>query len=248
MTVTRIATSTPTDILVRGKSLPGELMGQLDFTQMICFQILGRVPPPPAIAVLDACLVALLEHGLTPSAIASRLVYSSAPEAMQGAVAAGLLGVGGRFVGTAEGAALLLERVAKGEDPAAIVSEHRAARRTLPGFGHDTHTPDDPRTPRLFAIARAQGTAGKHIDAALALSAALDRALGKHLTINATGAMAAVLLDAGFPASLMRGFALIARCAGLVGHIYEEQQDPAMATLWDAAARAVPYEESEKKK
>jgi citrate synthase len=245
MTTTRIAVSTPDDILVRGKSLCHELMGALSFTEMICFHVLGRVPTAAQRALVDASLLALMEHGLTPSVLSARLVYSSAPEALQGAVSAGLLGVGSRFVGTVEGCAQLLDRMIAG-DPAAeagrIVDEHRAARRPLPGFGHNLHVPDDPRTPRLFALAREQGVAGPRLAAIELLSAALDRALGRHLTINATGAVAAVLGDVGVPAAIMRGFVLIARCAGLVGHIHEEQQDPALVSIWEAAERAVPYE------
>lgn len=243
---TSIATSTADDVFVRGKSLCRELIGQLSFTEMMYFQILGEMPTPAQTAVVDACLVALMEHGLTPSALAARLVYSSASEAMQGAVAAGLLGVGSRFVGTVEGCAELLARIAAAAEPAAeasrVVDEHRAARAPLPGFGHDQHTPDDPRTPRLFELARARGVAGRHIVAVEVLSRTLDRAVGKHITINATGAVAAALADCGVPPHIMRGFALIARCAGLVGHIREEQQKPAMRSIWAAAERAVPYD------
>jgi citrate synthase len=245
---THIAVSTPEDIIVRGKSLCHELMGSLSFTEMMCFQILGRVPDPAQRALVDACLLSLMEHGLTPSVLTARLVYSSAPEALQAAVGAGLMGVGSRFVGTVEGCAALLARLtaAAVTDTAAeaerIVEEHRSARQPLPGFGHNLHVPDDPRTPRLFALARQHGVAGAHVDAIQVLSAALDRALGRHLTINATGAVAAVLGDVGVPAAIMRGFVLVARCAGLVGHVHEEQQRPAMTTIWEAAERAIPYD------
>ncbi len=242
---TRIATSSPDAIEVRGRDLCRELIGQVSFTEMMCLLILGRVPEPPAIAVVDACLVALAEHGLTPSALATRLVYGSAPEALQGAVAAGLLGVGGRFVGTVEGCARLLARIAAAPDPEAeaqrVVDEHRAARQPLPGFGHPLHTPDDPRSPRILGLARERGVAGRHVAAVATLSAALDRTLGRHVTLNATGAVAAALADCGVPAEIMRGFALVARCAGLVGHVHEEQLQPAMSAIWDAAERAVPY-------
>ncbi|HTE55200.1 MAG TPA: citryl-CoA lyase [Kofleriaceae bacterium] len=243
---TAIATSTADDIIVRGRSLCGELIGRLSFTEMMWFQVLGVAPSAAQTAVIDACMVALMEHGLTPSALAARLVYSSATEAMQGGVAAGLLAVGNRFVGTTEGCAVLLARVAAAADPAAeaarVVGEHRAARAPVPGFGHDLHAPDDPRTPRLFQIARERGVAGRHIAAIELVSAALDRAIGKHVTVNATGAVAAALADCGAPPAIMRGFALVARCAGLVGHIHEEQQRPAMPSIWAAAERAVPYD------
>jgi citrate synthase len=249
-TTTSIATSTPDDILVRGKSLCHELMGTLGFTDMMCFQILGRVPTPAQRALVDASLLALMEHGLTPSVLTARLIYSSAPEALQAAVGAGLMGVGSRFVGTVEGCAGLLERMIAADaaasdlvsEAASIVDEHRRAKRPVPGFGHNLHVPDDPRTPRLFALARQHGVAGAHVAALEVLSSTLDRALGRHLTINATGAVAAVLGDVGVPAAIMRGFVLVARCAGLVGHIHEEQQRPAMMTIWESAERAIPYD------
>jgi citrate synthase len=243
---TSIATSTPDDVFVRGKSLTKELIGKLTFTEMAFFQITGRMPTPGQTAVVDACLVTLLEHGLTPSAIAARLVCSSAPEAMQGAVAAGLLGVGGVFVGTVEGCAALLARLVAAPDVAkealAIADEHRAAKRPIPGFGHPQHKPDDPRTPRILEVATEHGVASSHVHALRALGAAVDRAFGKHVTINATGAIAAALGDCGVPPEIMRGFALIARCAGLVGHVHEEQRRPAMRALWEAADGAVPYD------
>ncbi len=238
---TSICTSTPDDIQIRGKSLVHDLLGKLGFTEMMCFQILGRVPEPGVLATIDASLVALMEHGLTPSVISSRLTYGSAPEALQGAVAAGLLSVGSVFVGTAEGCAKNLARIVAGADPQAIVDEHRAARRSLPGFGHPIHVPDDPRTPVILGVAKGRGVAGAHVAALEALSAAVDRTLGRHITVNATGAVAAALADCGVPVEIMRGFALIARCAGLVGHLREEQERPAMRPIWEAAERAVPY-------
>lgn len=242
MTSTSIATSSPVDITIRGRSLTRDLLGKVTLTDMLCLVITGELPDAPRRAVIDACLVSLVEHGLTPSALATRLVYGSAPEAMQGAVAAGLLGVGGQFVGTTEGCARLLERIVAAPDrdteAKAIVAE---AKAPLPGFGHDLHKPDDPRTPVLFAVAREHGVAGAHVAALEALSGALDAAKRRHITINATGAVAAVLADAGIPIAIMRGFALVARCAGLVGHVAEEQREPAMRSIWEAADRAVPY-------
>lgn len=244
---TSIATHTNDDIYVRDRSLCRELIGKLSFTEMIYFQILGRMPTPPQSAVVDACLVTLMEHGLTPSALATRLIYSSAPEAMQAGVAAGLMGVGSVFVGTMEGcAALLAEILADPEGvPAAaqrVAESHRAAGKPLPGFGHHLHRPDDPRSIRLLQVARDQGVADKHVEAVLALSAAVDEVYGKHITINATGAIAACLGDCGIPPEILRGFALITRCAGLVGHVHEEQRKPAMRAIWEAADDAVAYD------
>lgn len=246
---TSIATHTNEDIFIRDRSLCRELIGKVSFTEMIFFQILGRMPTAQQAAVADACLVTLMEHGLTPSALATRLIYSSAPEAMQAGVAAGLMGVGSVFVGTMEGCAALLAEIlaaADGVEAASrrVAEEHRAARKPLPGFGHHLHKPDDPRSVRLFAVAREHGIAGRHVGAVLALSAAVDTVYGRHITINATGAIAACLGDCGVPAEILRGFALITRCAGLVGHVHEEQHKPAMRAIWESAEHAVAYDGS----
>jgi citrate synthase len=245
---TRIGQGTAEDVFVRGKSLCTELIGKLSFTEMTYFHVTGRMPTAAQARVLDACLVALMEHGLTPSVLATRLTYGSSPEAMQAAVAAGILGVGSVFVGTVEGCAALLARiVAKnggGEaETKAIAAEFRTAKRAIPGFGHPIHKPDDPRTPVILRVAEESGVAGAHVAALRALGAAVDAEWNKHLTINATGAIAASLLDAGIPAEILRGFAILARCAGLVGHIREEQEQPVMRAIWESAERAIPYED-----
>jgi citrate synthase len=238
---TSLCHATADDIVVRGRSLPRELIGKLTFTEMIYFELTGREPSPAQRAVLDACLVTLMEHGLTPSAIATRLTYGSAPEAMQGAVAAGLLGVGSTFVGSTEGCAELLARIVAAADPRAEAAAIARANRRVPGFGHPLHEPVDPRTVALLALARAQGLFGAHCAALEYLSAAVDAVAGRSLVVNATAAVAALIADAALPIEILRGIALISRCAGLVGHIREEQQTPAMRALWECGEAAVPY-------
>lgn len=236
-------------MFVRGKNLCEQLVGKLSFTEMMYFQILGRSPTPAQTILVDACLVTLMEHGLTPSVIATRLTYTGAPEAMQSAVAAGLAGVGSLFAGTMDGCGKLLNQLADSSQPLAdaartMAREYRGAKKALPGFGHPQHRPDDPRAQKLVALAKEHGVAGARVAALEALSTAIDEIYGKHITINATGAIAAVLGDCDVPSEILRGFALIARCAGLVGHIREEQQQPAMVALWQGAEKAVPYVES----
>lgn len=246
---TALCRSTPDDVIVRGRSLPREIIGKMTFTELIYLHVVGAPPTAGQVAVLDAALVTLMEHGLTPTAINTRLTYTSAPEAMQGAVAAGLLGVGSLFVGTTEGCAALLREIAADPDPAAraaaIAAAAKAEGRRLPGFGHPVHRPVDPRTVALIEVARAHGVAGPAVAALTALSAAVDRLAGRAIPVNATGAVAAVLLDAGVPAEILRGMALISRAAGLVGHIREEQLRPAMTALWEGAEAAVPYAEED---
>ena len=243
---TKIAHHTTEAIYVRGASLVDDLIGKLTFTEMMYFQLLGERPTPAQAKILDAVLVTLMEHGLTPSAITARLIYDSCPEAVQAAVAAGLLGVGSTFIGTMEGCAKNLEEIlaASGNEAAcarAIAQRFRAAKLPIPGFGHPHHKPDDPRSPRLLAIAEEAGVPGHHIRALRLLAKEVDAAWGRHLTINATGAIAALLGEIGIPREIARGIAVVSRAAGLVGHIREEQLDPAARHMWDVVAEAVPY-------
>jgi citrate synthase len=220
----------------------------MTFTDFIMFHFFGKNPTPMQTAIVDAVLVCIMEHGLTPSAIASRVTYLGAPEALQGAVAAGLLGAGSRFVGTAdEAAALLRQIVAKpaGEraaEAAAIAQKYTATKQFLPGFGHPIHVNGDPRVKRLDAVARAAGAHGEYIDAMYLLGDAIKAASGKNIVINVNAAIGAVLLEADIPPTIARGFNLIARCAGLVGHLLEEQEEPAGFSLWQMAEEAVPYQ------
>lgn len=243
---TELCTYTDDAIYLRDKSLVDELIGKVDFTEGMHFLIFGRLPTKAERRILDAVLVTLMEHGLTPSAIAARMVYGSGPEALQAGVAAGLLAVASQFVGTMELAAKLLGEIVDdkaGMEAAArrIAETYRRERRPMPGFGHHLHKPDDPRTPKLLALAEAEGVDGRYIAALRTLGAEVDRVAGRHITINATGAIAAILSEIKVEPAIMRGFALISRAAGLVAHIREEQQNPAMRTIWDAAVDAVPY-------
>ena len=244
---TRIAGATADRIEVRGRDLVADLIGKVSFTQMFLFHLLGRDAAPTQIAVTDAVLVAIMEHGLVPSAVAARLTLLGAPESLQGAVAAGLLGVGDHFAGTASACAEVLESIVAAPDAerasraAAIVQTFRSERRPLPGFGHPTHRSGDPRVPRLIEIARAQGVPGRYIEALRLLESAVTQTLGRPLPVNVSAAIAVALREVGIPIEAIRGVVLTARCAGLVGHLLEEMRDPSANDMWQAAERAVPY-------
>lgn len=242
---THIAHTTADRIVIRGADLVEEIIGKRSFTEMLYFLSVGRMPSAPQVALLDACLVTLMEHGWTPSAVITRLLLESVPDEMQVALAGGLLAMGPVYAGTSENCAELLSRICEAAAPAevadSIVLEHRRLKKTIPGFGHPLHKPDDPRALRLLECATAQGMAGKYVSALRALSAAVDRNFSKHITINATGAIAALLLEAGFPANLMRGIAVVSRAGGLVGHVKEERQTGTSREIWRAAEEAFPY-------
>lgn len=235
------------EISVRGRSLVSDLVGNLSFTQAMLLQALGTDPSPQQTKIVDAVLVTIMEHGLVPSVIATRLTHHGAPESFQGAVVAGLLGVGDRYAGTAGECGELLARIIAVPEPErrdralAAVREYRAARRPVPGFGHPIHRGGDPRVNRLLEIAHEAGAAGEHIAALALLEEILLEELGKSLVTNVSAAIAAVLGEAGVPAALMRGIVLTARCAGLVGHLFEEMRNPIAHELWTAAKRDVRY-------
>lgn len=244
--VTRLCAHHLTGMSYRDADLVEDLIGKKTFTEVMFSQIMGREARPVDLRMLDAVLITLMEHGLTPSAIATRVTYMSAQENLQGAVAAGLMCVGSRFVGTMENCSRLLDRIRHADDPQAqaqaIAAEHRANREALPGFGHHLHKPDDPRSVKLLALAEAEPDLDQSAVRALRLLAqAVDTAYGKHITINATGAVAALLGGMGVPTDLMRGFAVISRAAGLVSHVAEEQQSPSGRFIWETIDHAIPY-------
>lgn len=244
--VTSLCTHTLTSLHYRDANLVEDLMGKKTFTEVMLMQILGRAPRGVDLRITDVVLIVLMEHGLTPSAIATRLIYMSAPENLQGAVSAGLLAVGSSFVGTMENCAGLLDRIAAAADPAAealaIARHYKGLKSPVPGFGHHLHKPVDPRAYKLLEMGRAEAELkGDKIRALETLSQAVDEVAGRPITINATGAVAALLGEIGVPTAVMRGFAVISRAAGLVAHIVEEQNSPSGRFIWDTIEHAIPF-------
>ena len=218
-----LAWSTVDRIVVRGKDLPGEILGHLNLGDMAFLELTGRVPDAKESRLFNAMVVTLVEHGITPSALAARLTYLGAPEALQGAVAAGLLGLGSVFVGSMEGAAKLLsESIAAGKDAKAVLAENKR----IPGLGHPVHKPVDPRTTRLFEIARETGHYGKYCR--LMEEIANERGI----TLNATGAIGALACELGLDWKVVKGLGVMARAVGLVGHILEETRAPMAEEVW----------------
>lgn len=243
---TELCSHSLTGMTYRDRDLVNELIGKQTFTEVMFTQIMGRRPREVDMRIVDAVLITLMEHGLTPSAITTRLIYMSAPENLQGAVSAGLMAVGSQFVGTMENCALLLDRILASDDPdataLAIVKEHRDRKALIPGFGHHLHKPDDPRSIKLMDLARAESDLGqRYIRALESLSTVVDQEYGRHITINATGAVAALLGEIGVPVKLMRGFAVISRAAGLVAHVAEEQVNPSGRFIWETIDEAIPF-------
>ena len=227
--------STKDRIVVRGHDLVNELLGNASLGDVAFLELKGRLPTPQESAVFNALAVALVEHGLTPSAIASRLTYLGAPESLQGAVAAGLLGLGDRYGGSVEGVARMLQEAPDG-DPAhaarEIVETHKERKQPIPGLGHPLHKPIDPRVPRLFQIAAGNGLSGRYVELIQKVGVEATRAYTRELPVNATGAIGAILSELEVPWQVSRGLAVMARAIGLVGHLQEELREPLANEIW----------------
>jgi citrate synthase len=249
---TSLGTSSADSIMLLGHDLAADLIGKVGFGELALWLVMQRRPTPGQVRVFEAVLVALADHGFTPTAIAARLTYLSAPESVQGAIAAGLLGGGSRFLGVTEDAARFLagalaDRGKPADDAGfddlalAAVRRSREEGRFVPGLGHPVHKVTDPRTPALIAIAAREGLHGPHLRLFEAIGRVHPRVLGRTLPLNGAGTCGAALADLGLPPDLLRGFALLARTAGLLGHLAEERRNPVGMDIYQTVEQNAEY-------
>ncbi|MGH3315559.1 MAG: citryl-CoA lyase [Nocardioidaceae bacterium] len=256
---TSLGTSDAESISLLGKDLANDLMGNVGFGELAFWLVTQQRPTPGQVRVFEAVLVALADHGFTPTAIAARLTYLSAPDSLQGALAAGLLGGGSRFLGVTEDCGQFLAGVLDEhsdarpddlDDDAAwdalaltAVKEAKDSGRIIPGLGHPVHKQQDPRTPRLLAIADEEGHRGPHLRLFEAIGRVHPDVLGRRLPLNGAGVCGAALADLGLPLDMLRGFSLLARTAGLIGQLAEETRRPVANSIYlsvDRGATHVP--------
>ncbi|MEQ9587367.1 MAG: citryl-CoA lyase [Parvibaculaceae bacterium] len=246
---TSICDADRTSISVRGEDLCNSLMGGLSLSGFFYFHLTGKKPEPNQVKMLDALIISIAEHGLSPAAISARMTYASAPEAVQGAVAAGVLGVGSVVLGATDEAAKVLVRAIQaceaGQAAKAvafeIATEHHSKGEKLPGFGHPLHKPTDPRSDRLIQLARDYGVSGPHTKFLTELSAAADEVWGKPLVVNVQAPIASIALDMGLPDILTKAIPIIARAIGVLGHIAEEIERPIGFSATMAVNKAAKY-------
>lgn len=252
---TGIGTSDASSIYLLGHDLAGELMGNIGFGELALWLATQQRPTPQQVRVFEAVLVSLADHGFTPTAIAARLTLYSAPDALQGAMAAGLLGGGSRFLGVTEDTGRFLASVlatVTGQLPTTdeqwdalarrAVTEQRAAGRFVPGLGHPVHKTVDPRTAVMIAIAEQEGLRGPHLRLFEAIGRVHAEVLGRKLPLNGAGVAGAALADIGLASELLRGVSLLARAAGLLGHIAEELRHPIAPAIYEAIDRNAVYQ------
>jgi citrate synthase len=251
---TSLGTSTATEIRLLGQDLAADMMGKVSFGELSFWLVAMRRPTAGELRVFESVLVALADHGFTPTAIAARLTYLSAPDSIQGAMAAGLLGGGSRFLGVTEDCAQYLAATLKahvgplpdtdtGWDDLALnaITARRSASKFVPGLGHPNHKDGDPRTPALIRIATEEGLRGPHLCLFEAIGRMSEKALGRKLPLNGAGVCGAALADLGLPPELLRGFALLARAAGLLGQIAEERRNPIGMDVYMTVDRNAVY-------
>jgi citrate synthase len=248
--VSHISQAYPDRVEVRGRDLCGDVMGRLGFTEYFHLLLTGREPTDDQRYFLDLLLVAIAEHGMMPTNVAARMTLAADPGSLQGAVAAGILGCGPVILGTSEACARLLEtaqaEVESGGTPAEVAAEAaraiHAAGGKLPGFGHPVHRPLDPRAERILELADARGVSGPHVLLARCLRDGVVHAWGRALTMNVSMPIAAVMLDLGFSSATVKAVPILARTAGLLAHLAEEQQHPIGFLMAGRAEEAIEYE------
>jgi citrate synthase len=261
---TSLGTSDADTITLLGHDLAADLMGKVSFGELALWLVTQQRPTPQQVRVFEAVMVALADHGFTPTAIAARLTYLSAPDSVQGAIAAGLLGGGSRFLGVTEDTGRFLGDALAAADqggagggrlPAddagwdalalAAVRRAREAGRLVPGLGHPVHKVTDPRTAVLIRIAGEEGLRGPHLRLFEAVGRVHPPVLGRTQPLNGAGVCGAALADLGLPVGTLRGFALLARTAGLLGQLAEEQRRPLGMDMYLTVDRNAVYQPPE---
>ena len=237
--MTRISQAYSDRVAVRGRDLAGDLMGRLSFTEYFHLLLTGEESSEEQRYFLDLLLVSIAEHGLMPTNVAARMTLAADPQSLQGAVAAGILGCGPVILGTSEECARLLT---SGREPLEVARELHAAGEKVPGFGHPVHKPLDPRAERILELADERGVCGPNVALARAFRDAVHEVWGKPLTMNVSMPIAAVMLDLGFAVTAVKAVPILARTAGLLAHLAEEQERPIGLALAAAAEEAVAYE------
>jgi len=226
---TKITDVAPNRIRLRGYPIDN-LMGKVSYPEAFFLAITGELPKPEYRRLLDAILVSSVDHGVTPPSANAAMTVASTGNPLNAAIAAGVLAISRFHGGAIEGCMNILTQAvgkmqAEGQSveqaAASIVRQKKEAKSRIPGFGHRYHT-DDPRTRRLFELAKEEGVWGQFLEMAVAIEKALLDISGKNLPINVDGAIGAVLCEMGIDPEIANAFFIASRLPGLVAHIQEE--------------------------
>ncbi len=240
---TEITKVSPNELLIRGYPL-NELIGSISYAAGIFLTIRGELPSPQEERVINAILVATMDHGVTaPSAVTARTVASCGVP-ITTAIAAGISAIGDHHGGAGERCIKFLteslqnynEEQSLRDLASGLVSESKRQKKRIPGFGHRFHT-NDPRTIKLLEIANQEGISGIHVQLASLIAEELTKQSGRQLPLNVDGAIGALLADMGFEAQIGKAFFAISRITGLTAHILEEYRERPVRTIIPSKAK-----------
>ncbi|MCD6328055.1 citryl-CoA lyase [bacterium] len=226
---TRVTNVAPNMIMLRGYPID-DLMGKVSYAEAFYLTLMGELPEPSHKKVLDAILVSSLDHGVTPPSANAAMTVASTGSPLNAAIAAGVLAISRFHGGAIEGCMKVLTEAVRSaeaegqtlvEAAVALVAQYKEAKKRIPGFGHRYPT-NDPRTARLFEIAKEEGVCGQYVNMALAIEKSLHEVSGKRLPINVDGAIAALLCEMQIDTLMANAFFIASRLPGLVAHIVEE--------------------------
>jgi citrate synthase len=206
-----------------------DLIGSTGLVGMVWLLTRGALPEPREAALLEAALVAAVDHGPQAPSIAIARMAVTCGVGLNNAIASGVNALGDVHGGAGEQCVELLieivERESGGQDLTGAVAEAIGRYRYVPGFGHRFH-PVDPRRDPLLALvdqAAADGVvAGHHARAARAVETALNTGRAKPVPMNIDGATAVIYAELGFPPPLARGLFVLSRSVGILAHAWEE--------------------------
>jgi len=239
------------DIVVRGRSLAEDLVGKISFSDFIFLHARGRLPSEAESVLFGALLVNSMDHGINLPVLSARLTYGGAPDAIQGAIAAGILGVGRVGDGAIETVASTLyelsAKVEAGASEEEAVDEFISAMvekgGPIAGLGHAYHKTGDTRVDRLFELAEEQKVSGRYIRLLKMIAERFSARKGKSIPINGAGAVAALYCELEFPAPFAKAATIVALSAGVAGHLMEEISQPMAREIRNLVAKNVVYTE-----
>jgi citrate synthase len=231
---TAISDIHPGVIRLRGYPIE-DLIGTVDFVSMIWLMVRGDTPPPGQAALLEAALVASVDHGPQAPSIAIARMATTCGIGLNSAVATGVNVLGDTHGGAGQQCVELLEAIRAAELAGAsehvalrtVVEEWRSRRPYLPGFGHRFHPVDPRRDPLLGLLddaAERGHIGGEFVRIVRALEAYLNEGRQRPIPMNIDGATATVYAELGFPAELARGLFVLSRSVGILAHAWEQTQ------------------------
>ncbi|MHA1978177.1 MAG: citryl-CoA lyase [Candidatus Hodarchaeales archaeon] len=240
---TKITKVSPNELLIRGYPLD-ELIGSISYAAGIFLALKGELPTKQEESVINAILVATMDHGVTAPSVVTARTVASCGVPITTAMGAGILAVGDHHGGAGELCIQFLKKAFKSQEKnqsllelaKKVVTEAKMKKQRIPGFGHRFHT-NDPRTTKLLRVASEQGISGKFVELAKLIESELTAHANRSLPLNVDGAIGALLADMGFEAQIGKAFFAISRVTGLTAHILEEYSQRPVRTIIPSEAQ-----------